>query len=99
MSIYSNIGKELIEQANNNLEEAAKELLNDANLIVPVDTGHLKSTGKVVTGDGEVSVVYDADYAIYVHEIPGHSYGYKWLERTIDQNIDRYIDIIGGDKK
>lgn len=37
---------------------------------VPVKTGHLKSTGKVVESNfGEFSVVYEAPYAKYVHEI------------------------------
>jgi hypothetical protein len=47
----------------------ANEILRRSQLKVPVKTGYLKSTGKVVPQEHGFSVLYDADYAIYVHEI------------------------------
>lgn len=46
----------------------ALEILDRAQAKVPVDTGFLKSTGKVVQVEDGFEVRYDADYAIYVHE-------------------------------
>jgi len=47
----------------------ALEILDRAQAKVPVDTGFLKSTGKVVQVEDGFEVRYDADYAIYVHEL------------------------------
>lgn len=48
----------------------ADQILEVSQRLVPVDTGFLKSTGKVVKNSiGTYSVVYTAPYAVYVHEI------------------------------
>ena len=46
----------------------ALDILDRAQTKVPVDTGFLKSTGRVKQIKDGFEVVYDADYAIYVHE-------------------------------
>lgn len=46
----------------------ALEILDRAQQKVPVDTGFLKSTGRIVQLEDGFEVRYDADYAIYVHE-------------------------------
>lgn len=47
----------------------ALKILDRAQRKVPVDTGFLKSTGYVRRVRDGYEVGYDADYAIYVHEI------------------------------
>ena len=48
----------------------ADQILDVSQRLVPVKTGFLKSTGKVVKNSiGTYSVVYTAPYASYVHEI------------------------------
>lgn len=48
----------------------AKKIFDLSQKYVPVDSGHLKSTGKIVKNSiGTYSIVYSADYAVYVHEI------------------------------
>lgn len=48
----------------------AEQILEVSQRLVPVDTGYLKSTGKIVKNSiGTYSVVYTAPYAVYVHEI------------------------------
>ncbi len=54
------------------LEKAANILLTASKKLVPVDTGELKASGKVVVkgkGLGAVAfVIYEAEHAIWVHE-------------------------------
>lgn len=51
------------------LEESAKDMLETSKDLVPVDTGALQASGHVeVSGDGDVRIVYDEDYAAIVHE-------------------------------
>ncbi len=90
------IAEEIISGAIINQIKAAEELLNDANEIVPVVTGNLKDSGRVESNGNSVKVIYDADYAMYVHENP-NGRGYKWLENTMINNMDKYIQIIGGE--
>lgn len=63
----------------------ADQILATSQLLVPVDTGFLKSTGKVVKNSiGTYSVVYTAPYAVYVHEIIDNRHNFptqaKFLE-------------------
>ena len=60
----------------------ALAILDRAQTKVPVDTGFLKSTGYVKQLSDGFEVGYDADYAIYVHEMPyKHEVGQsKFLE-------------------
>lgn len=99
MDIFEELAKEIVAEAKKNMKTAAEELLHDANNVVPVATGALKASGKVQTTTDGVEVVYDEDYALYVHESPDGK-GFKWLERTLVSDIDKYIDIIAdGDGK
>lgn len=98
MSLYEQLAKEIISEAQDKVMEAAQQLLEDANREVPVQTGNLKASGTVVKTPNGAEVVYDAEYAIFVHENPDGR-GYKWLERTLDANIQKYEDIIGGGDK
>jgi hypothetical protein len=70
---------------------AAETLLKLANEICPIATGKLRDSGHVIVdGDGYntvAAVIYDAEYAIYVHENldayhepPTQA---KWLEETL----------------
>lgn len=58
--------------AERGLIKAAEMLLEQSNLICPIDTGYLRESGHVVVeGKGfktKAYIVYDAEYAIYVHE-------------------------------
>lgn len=97
MGVYDNIAELLKEQAQENMMNAAKECLNDINKTIPVDSGELKASGHIIKAADGISVVYDADHATYVHEIPTHS-GYKYMERTVDSNRKKYDTIIRGGK-
>ena len=52
----------------------ALKILDRAQTKVPVDTGFLKSTGRVKQIKDGYQVVYDANYAIYVHEIENYKH-------------------------
>lgn len=63
----------------------ANQILAESQILVPVDTGFLKSTGKIVKNSiGTYSVIYTAPYAVYVHEIIDNWHKYptqaKFLE-------------------
>lgn len=89
------------------LTDAAVFLLNRSLPLVPVDTGRLKSSGKVtITGDFSRTVSYYAenpdtgyDYAPIQHEatwfrhLPGTTA--KFLETPYRQNLKRMIEIVG----
>lgn len=91
--MYTQIVDKLYKQTLENNMKAAKECLEDTNKVIPVDTGELKASGKVVVEENTATVVYSAPHAIYAHEIPTHT-GYKFLERTVDQNRNKYHDMI-----
>lgn len=93
--MYSKIVDKLYQQTLSNNIKAAKKCLEDTNKIVPVDTGELKESGKVVTYGNKAEVVYTAPHAIYAHELPYHT-GYKFLEKTVDRNREKYHDMIRG---
>lgn len=93
------IFNEIMNDTRKNLVRAGQELLKDCKNNCPVDTGKLKASGKIEVKQDEVDVVFDTDYAVFVHELPGRTgNGYKWVERTIDQNLNKYIDIVSGNK-
>lgn len=91
--MYEAIVNALLEEAKHNMLDAAKECLEDAKEVVPVDTGELKQSGKTVIKGDTIEVVFDAPHAIYVHEIPTQP-GYKFLEKSTDQNHLKYEKII-----
>lgn len=66
-------------------------VLRGAQLLVPVDTGHLKNSGYVRDlGEGKgVEIGFTASYAIYVHENMEayHAVGQaKFLEQSLKDN-------------
>ena len=75
----------------------ALEILDRAQAKVPVDTGFLKSTGKVVQVEDGFEVRYDADYAIYVHELVDNKHPNggqaKFLEEAFYEVMS---EVIGG---
>lgn len=95
---YQELAQQIMYDTRNNMKDAAKECLEDTNKIVPVQTGELKNSGKIVeVNKDEIDVVYNCDHALIVHENP-HSRGYKFLEKTVDENRKKYEDIIGGEQ-
>lgn len=91
--MYLEIVNALLEETKGNMLQAAKECLEDAKEVVPVDTGELKQSGKTVVQGNSIEVVFDAPHAIYVHEIPTQP-GYKFLEKSTSQNQSKYEKII-----
>lgn len=94
--MYEVILNELLDEIFENIEEAADQLLKDTKQIVPVQTGELKASGKIVKQKDGVAIVFDAPHALLVHENP-NGRGYKFLERTVTENLNKYHKIIGGE--
>jgi hypothetical protein len=79
------------------LELAAEKLLAESRQRVPVATGELKDSGKVVMQDGAASVVYDAPHALSVHERLDvrHPDGQaKYLEEPMNQFGDKLLQTL-----
>ena len=74
---------------NENLKIALK-ILDLAQTYVPVDTGYLKSRGRIIEESGGYAVIYDADYAKYVHE----NTGVKHLNGRSHFLIDAYTEVM-----
>ena len=67
-AVLDAIARNLNSSAREVIEEIAADALERSQAIVPVDTGYLKSTGKVTMGSGNEAravVGYDAHYAAY----------------------------------
>lgn len=94
--MYEVFLNELLDEIYENIEEAADQLLKDTKQIVPVKTGELKKSGKIIKQQDGVAVVFDAPHALFVHENP-NGRGYKFLERTVTENLNKYHKIIGGE--
>lgn len=95
--MYDEIGKQLISNYKKNMKKAAKQYLKDCNEKLPRVTGELIESGHIEEHGNEISVVWDAEHAIYVHENP-LSEGFKIQEKVAIENIDKYNAIIRGDK-
>jgi hypothetical protein len=77
------------------LGRSAEALLAEANREVPVATGALRASGRVLfrPQDGRAVVYYDVPYAQVVHERMGvhHSRGRaKWLELAAIEDSSRF---------
>lgn len=92
-NMYQAIANALLEETKSNMKKAARKCLEDAKQVVPVDTGELKESGKIVTYQDNLEVVFDAEHAIYVHEMPSQP-GYKFLEKSVNKNMAKYESII-----
>lgn len=54
--------------ANRIIHKGAMDILAHSQREVPVDTGNLKNSGHVDTGNLTATIAYGAEYAVYVHE-------------------------------
>lgn len=85
-------------------KKAANYLLKESQPLVPVDTGRLKNSGKVVEISNGYSVVYSTEnpttgynYAMIQHENLeyNHEVGQaKYLEEPLRNNADKLISIV-----
>lgn len=102
--------KDIEDGSSEGLVEAAKYLLELSQPLVPVDTGRLKESGKVVEEDSStVYVTYEAfspengyEYAPIQHESLDfhHNIGQaKYLEEPFMTNIDNLVEIVAGKTK
>lgn len=66
-------------------------ILEQSKQICPVITGFLRNSGNVKQDGNTTKIAYDAHYAIYVHERPNFSKGYKWLINTFEANRSRLL--------
>ena len=57
---------EVLDAAKEQAVKMARDILDESQRLVPVDTGNLRRSGKVVETDDGADVVYTADYAAYV---------------------------------
>jgi len=77
---------------------AANELLRLSLREVPIDTGHLQSTGKKSQKDLEATVSYNTPYAVKVHEHPEYKFGNgrkgKYLEDPFKRNETLFVNLI-----
>ena len=77
---------------------AAEKLLEWSKLLVPVDTGRLRRSGKVVRSGNQINVIYDTPYAARQHEdlTLNHPNGgqAKFLEQPLLQRTDELVMII-----
>lgn len=63
----------------------AKRIFDLSQIYVPVDTGNLKSTGKIVKNSiGTYSIVYTAPYAKFVHEIVDNWHKYPTRSKFLE---------------
>lgn len=60
------LGRVVAEVKDIHVREIAEDILAESQRLVPVDSGRLKRSGKVVETDDGFEVVYDAPYAAYV---------------------------------
>lgn len=71
----------------------------EATRNAPIDTGNLRGGAytRRITGGAEVG--FEADYAVWVHEIDKNYTvgGWKYLQRALDENGDEILQIIRKD--
>lgn len=102
--------KDIKHGSSEGLVEAGKYLLELSQPLVPVDTGRLKESGRVVQENANtVYVTYEAfnpengyEYAPIQHEALDfhHNVGQaKYLEEPFMMNMDKLVDIIAGKAK
>jgi len=85
------------ERAMKALDRAANNILEEANRMVPLDTGNLMRSGDTSLGDTDLTatIFYDTPYATRLHEHPEYNFQGgregKWLERALNENHDRIL--------
>lgn len=71
----------------------AQLILNRAKYYCPVDTGKLKSSGRVEhIGGGKSMIIFDCDYAWYVHEHTWKKHAYPTCAKFLTRAVN---DILG----
>ena len=102
--------KDIKHGSSEGLVEAGKHLLELSQPLVPVDTGRLKESGRVVVEDANtVYVTYEAfnpengyEYAPIQHEALDfhHNIGQaKYLEEPFMINMDKLVELVAGKTK
>lgn len=67
------------------LTQLAYDTFDTSQFLVPVDTGLLKSTGKVSVENNYAEIIYDTSYAGYVHEILSYHHEYPTQAKYIQE--------------
>lgn len=89
--------KKIIAEKQAKLKEVAEDIKRDTKEAAPKITGNLANSHTVeVINPDEIVVKATADYATEVHENP-ESRGYKWFERTVLQNKEKYLRKLRGE--
>lgn len=107
---FSKKVKDIKDGSSEGLVDAAKYLLELSQPLVPVDTGRLKESGKVVEENSFTTyVTYEAfnpengyEYAPIQHEALDfhHNVGQaKYLEEPFVMNIDKLVEIVADKTK
>ena len=77
-----------------NMHSALEIVLEEAQKNCPVDTGKLRDSGKITDSGTDYKIVFDTDYAIYVHEdlTKHHDNGEaKFLEKAWRRKRDEFL--------
>ena len=89
----SDLDRSWSKHASQQLQAGANQVLQDSNSQVPVDTGNLRQSGKVVMEETPrkitAEIEYTEDYAVFVHENleARHTNGNaKFLQNAIVKN-------------
>lgn len=78
------------------VRKAATDVLADALIRVPVDTGHLKSTGRTgMIGPLTAEVVFSAEYAAYVELGTYKMAAQPYLTPAVDQIRGPFLQAVG----
>jgi hypothetical protein len=68
----------------------ALRVLTNSRQRVPVDTGYLRSTGSVESGDADTTrVAYRAKYALFVHNGTRYMRGTPYLTEALNEEMRR----------
>jgi len=64
------------------VDDVTQLIFDESQKLVPVDSGRLKASGKIIKEKDREIIRYTAPYAYYVHE-DANGRGFKFLERAI----------------
>ena len=90
MSEAFDIAARLIEQAiSDGIREAAEEILEQSNRVVPTDPSQeLERSGKVTTDGPTAAVSYDTEYAVVQHERMNYRHDPGRRAKFLEQSAD-----------
>ena len=87
---FEEMGNQIVEEAERELEEAVKRTENDAKLMAPVDTGRLRnSIGHRKTGFAEFEVGSNVPYARSVEYGEMRRRPQPYLRPAVEKNWER----------